>query len=201
LKVRLYATTLAIFATAATAPIAYAQASPTATQALQLSVFGAGTGTYTGLHGGRNLGVTAGADLGFHSFRGWFYPSLEIRGTYPFVTGQVVSNKNILGGIKFERYYGRFRPYADILYGRAETHFESGGFPNPEINFIYTKTPANVLSPGVGVDVTLTDHFALKADFQFQRYATPVTTSRRAYAKPLTLGVVYRFNFNRQHPR
>jgi hypothetical protein len=201
LRVGIYATTLAIFATATFAPIAaHAQATPTATQTLRLSAFGAATGTYTGLNGGRNLGITAGADLGFHPFYG-FHPSLEVRGTYPFVKGQVISQKNILGGLKVERFYGRYHPYADILFGRAATHFENGGFPNPQNNFVYTRSPANVLSPGVGIDVTLTDHFALKADFQFQRYASPVTTSRRLYAKPLSLGVVYRFNFNSHHPR
>jgi hypothetical protein len=189
---------LAVAAVAAIAPFAHAQANPTATQSLQLSVFGAATGTYTGLSGGRNLGFTAGVDLGFLPYRS-FYPSLEVRGTYPFVKGHVDNQKNILAGLKVERhYYGRFHPYADILFGRAAIRYANGGYPNLANNFLYTETPTNVLSPGIGLDVTLSDHFALKGDAQFQRLSTPVTSSGHIYAKPLSLGVIYRFNFNRK---
>jgi hypothetical protein len=186
----------AIATIAAFAPFAHAQATPVATQSLQLSAFGALTGTYTGLSGGRNLGFTAGADLGFYPYRS-FYPSLEIRGTLPAFKGHVDNQKNILAGLKVERHYGRFHPYADILFGRAAIHYANGGYPNPANDFLYTETPTNVLSPGVGLDLTLTDHIALKGDAQFQRLSTPVTVSGHIYAKPLSLGVIYRFNFNR----
>lgn len=185
----------AIAAIAPFAPFAHAQATATATQTLQISAFGAATGTYTGLSGGRNLGITAGVDVGFYPYRS-FYPSLEIRGTYPFVKGEVDSQKNILAGLKVERHYGRFHPYGDILFGRAAIRYANGGYPNPANDFLYTENPTNVLSPGIGLDVTVTDHFALKGDAQFQRLSTPVTTSGHIYAKPLSLGVIYRFNFN-----
>jgi hypothetical protein len=51
--------------------IAAAQsAKPTADQNIQLSVFGAASGDYTGLSGGRNLSVTAGTDLALAPWHG-----------------------------------------------------------------------------------------------------------------------------------
>src|ERR1700743_2222337 len=76
-----------------------AQAVPSGTQQLQLSAFGAATGTFTNLDGGKNLAVTAGADLTFLAFRA-FRPSFEVRGTYPIDKGHISSQKNFLLGPK-----------------------------------------------------------------------------------------------------
>ena len=87
--------------------IARGQAKPTATEDLRVSVFAGATGTYTGLAGGKNLGFTAGADLGIHSFFG-LEPSLEVRGTYPIHDGPVDAQENVLGGLTVSKRYGRF---------------------------------------------------------------------------------------------
>src|SRR5438270_5827067 len=59
-------------------PTAHAQqALPTATQPLQLSVFGGFGGVYTGLSGGKNLDVLAGADLGLPPIHG-IRPTIEL---------------------------------------------------------------------------------------------------------------------------
>jgi hypothetical protein len=175
---------------------AHAQAVPTASQRLQLSTFAGGTGNFTGLNSGKNLGVTAGVDLGFRSFFS-LNPFLEARGTYPIDRGHIDSQKNALGGLKVVKTYGRFNPYVDILLGRGEIYYNNGypGAKNP--SFSYLKSPAHVLSPGGGLDIELTDHFAIKIDAQFQRYSTPVTNSGYIYSKPITLGLVYRLHFDR----
>ena len=165
---------------------------PTASRLFSLSAFGGATGTFTGLDGGRNIGITAGGDIGFRPFHA-FYPSVEVRGTYPFDDGQVDSQKNILVGGKVERYFGYFRPYADFFWGRGKIDYLHGGYPNPEGTLLYLDSVSNVFAAGGGLDFTLTDHFALKFDGQFQRYGTPVTTSGSLYSKPFTIGVVYRF--------
>jgi opacity protein-like surface antigen len=172
--------------------LVHAQAMPTASRIFTLSAFGGATGTYTGLAGGKNLGITAGGDIGFKPFHS-FYPSVEVRGTYPIDDGQVDSQKNILFGPKVERYYGSFRPYVDFFYGRGKIDYLNGGFPNPSGTLLYIDSVSNVFAAGGGLDITLTDHFAIKLDGQFQRYGTPVTTSGSLYSKPFTLGVVYRF--------
>ncbi len=176
---------------------ALAQAAPAVTQAADVSVFGGATGAFTGLDSGKNIGITAGADYSlpyyFHSYR----PLLELRGSYPFDKGQVDSQKNILGGLKVGRRFGRFHPYGDILFGRGQINYNKP-YPDPEHTFLYVRSTSWVLSPGAGVDFDISSHFSIKADAQFQRYTTPVTKSGDLWAKPLTLGVVYRFNFNRR---
>ena len=170
----------------------HAQAMPTASRLFTVSVFGGATGTYTGLAGGKNLGITAGGDIGLKPFYR-FYPSVEVRGTYPIDGGQVDSQENFLVGGKVERIYNSFHPYVDFFWGRGKIDYLHGGYPNPSGTLLYLDSVSNVFAAGGGLDITITDHFALKFDGQFQRYGTPVTTSGALYAKPITIGVVYRF--------
>jgi hypothetical protein len=83
-----------------------AQSVPTANRQLDLSVFAAGTGTFTRIAGGKNLSFTAGADLTYLPLR-LLRPSLEIRGTYPVDTGHIDSQKSFLVGPKVEHPFGR----------------------------------------------------------------------------------------------
>jgi hypothetical protein len=175
---------------------ALSQATPTETQKLQLSAFVGGTGTYTGLESGRNLGITAGADLTFRSFRR-FRPSFEARGTYPIYKGKLSSQKDFLVGPKVEFPLGKFHPYADFLIGRGEIDYHSPGLIYG--NSLYISSNTVVYSPGGGVDYNLTHNLAIKADAQFQRWNTPVTTSGVIHPTALTLGAVYNFDFNSHH--
>ncbi|WP_263382709.1 outer membrane protein [Granulicella arctica] len=174
------------------------QARSTATQTLRLSAFGGINGTYTGLESGRNVGITAGADLGFRPFFG-LRPSVEVRGTYPIHDDGVDSQRNVLAGGKIERAFGRLRPYGDVLFGRGAIDYPHG-FEDPTGAVTYSRTVSSVPALGGGLDFDLTPHFAVKADVQVERYVTPVTVSGDVYAKSGTLGVVYRFDFN-HHPR
>jgi hypothetical protein len=185
------------------APSASAQAAPAYIQPWQLSAFGGINGTYTGLSGGRNLGITAGVDLRFYSFRRYMV-SAEGRGTYPLHDGAIDSQKDVLGGFKVDRtFFGRLHPYADILVGRGLIDYQGNGYLNPAQTLIYTSSPSTVISPGAGVDLDLDDQLALKLDAQFQHWDTPVSRSGSIYAKALTAGIVYRFDFNHhlRYPR
>ncbi|QHN03515.1 porin family protein [Granulicella sp. WH15] len=185
---------------------AQAQAVATAKQAFQLSAFGGLSGVATGLYGGGNLSVTAGANLAFPGYFG-FRPSVTLRGTYPVASGNVIGERNVLGGLQVERRYGRFHPYGDILFGRGQINYAPGyqltyytfDSQGNDILYTYTASSSNVISPGGGVDIDLTDHFAVKADVQYQHYntpVTPITPSGHLWATSTTLGVVYRFDFN-----
>ncbi|HEX4156401.1 MAG TPA: outer membrane beta-barrel protein [Acidobacteriaceae bacterium] len=175
-----------------------AQATPTASRPLELSTFGGITGTYTGLSSGRNLGITAGVDVGFRPFFG-IRPFLEGRGTYPIDGGGIDAQKNALGGVRFSRpVFRNIDVYGDILYGRGAIKYESGGYPSLSGQYLYIRSTSNVFSPGVGAELHLTDHFSALADAQFQHWNTPATASGHIWAKALTLGVRYRFNFNRR---
>ena len=170
---------------------AFSQATPTASRALQVSAFGGLSGVYTGLNGGRNLSITAGADLGFQS-RYSLYPSIELRGTYPISNGHIDSQKNVLGGLRVAKIYGRFSPYADILAGLGQIHYDPL-YPNLTRTFAYSYSSSTVISPGGGLNYRLNDRFGVKIDAQYQRYSTPVTASGHLYATPITVGVIYRF--------
>jgi hypothetical protein len=171
----------------------------TASQPLQLSVFGAASGVFTGLGGGKNFGITAGGDLGLPSWRG-MRPTIELRGTYPTDHGLVDSQKSILAGLKVEfLLHHRFRPYGDFLFGRGQMDYESYGYVYQ--NYLYALTTTYIDSPGAGFDYQLNRSLALKVDGQFQRWAAAPTPSGIIYSKVGSVGLVYYPNFNRRHGR
>ncbi len=182
------------------APPAMAQSMPTASRGVVPSAFLGITGTYTGLYGGRNLGITAGVDIGFKPFFG-FMPSVEVRGTYPVDNGSIVGEEHLEGGIRMQKRYGRFRPYGDFLYGRGALNYQNGGLAVPMQAFRYVQTTGNVISPGVGVEVDVTQQLALLLDGQLQIWPVPFDRSGKTAnsghitSYPGTIGVVYRFNW------
>jgi hypothetical protein len=177
---------------------ASAQSIPAASQQLQLSAFAGGTGVFTDLKGGKNLDITAGADLTFLGFR-LLQPAVEIRGSYPIDSGQISSQKSFLVGPKVEYSMNRLHPYADFLVGRGAINYLKGGYITGDLDYLSSNT--FIYSPGVGVDYDLNHHFAVKADVQFQHWNTPVTSSGSIHPTALTLGLVYTFDFNRGRGR
>ena len=175
---------------------AEAQSSFTATQPLSLSAFGGMTGNWTGLAGGRNLGITAGADLALPTYRR-FRPVLEGRGTYTVAGGHIDAQKEFLGGLRVERQYTRWHPYVDFLAGRGQIDYQSGGFTYGA--YTYLVSTSVVYSGGGGVDFDMSHHFAARGDFQLQHWDIPFPTGT-IYPKMATAAVVYRFDFN-HHPR
>lgn len=167
---------------------------PTATRELQLSAFGAASGVYTGLAGGKNFAFTAGGDLGLRPWRG-IRPTIEVRGTYPIDDGTIDSQKSILGGLKVEFLLRhRLRPYGDFLFGRGEMDYGKYGYVYQ--NFVYAETATYIDSPGAGFDYHLSEHFAIKVDGQFQRWAAAPTPSGTIYSKVGSAGLVYFFTFD-----
>lgn len=183
-----------------------AQSLPTASRGVVPSAFAGITGTYTGLNGSRNLGFTAGFDVGFHPFRG-FLPSIEGRGTYPINNGAVVGEEHAEGGIRVQRRYRNLRPYVDFLVGRGELNYQNGGLAVPMQAFRYLQTTSNIYSPGLGVEIDVSEHFAALLDGQYQLWSVPfdpsgaTANSGHIGSKSGTIGVVYRFNWlDHGHP-
>jgi hypothetical protein len=171
---------------------------PTASRPMELSAFGGVSGVYTGLAGGKNLSVTAGADVTFllyHRLR----PSIEVRGTYPMNRGRINAQKSILGGVKFDFLFNnRLHPYGNILVGRGQMNYGAGYLYH---NNIYILTTTNVISPGAGFDYDLSDNLAIKVDGQFQHWGYAPTSSGSIYSKVGTVAVIYRFNLGQRHRR
>jgi len=177
--------------------LASAQGVPTATQTLQLSTFLGGTGTFTNLEGGKNLAITAGADVTFLHFRR-IRPALEARGSYPIDGGHISSQKNFLVGPRVEYTLGRVHPYVNFFAGRGQIDYLNGGFVVGDLQYISSNT--FIYSPGLGVDYDLNHYFAVKGDVQFQHWNTPVLPSGSINPTALTLGLVYTFDFNSGRP-
>jgi hypothetical protein len=198
---KFFATLAVLLATIFGASAAFAQDThPTASRALQLSAFGAASGVYTGLAGGKNFAITAGADLGLRPFRG-IRPTIEIRGTFPTDRGLIDAQKSILAGLKAEFLLShRFRPYGDFLFGRGQIDYQTGQGIDGYIynNQIYALTTTYVDSPGGGFDYQFNEHLAIKVDAQYQRWASAPTPSGIIYSKVGSAGLVYYFTFNRR---
>ena len=185
--------------------IAAAQsAKPTADQDIQLSVFGAASGDYTGLSGGRNLSVTAGIDLALAPWHG-MRPTLEIRGIYPIDKGKIVSQKDVLGGLRLDFLLGhRMHPYGDFLFGRGQTNYTEtpcnatgrARIPSSGIQQLaYQVSTSYVYSPGAGFDYDLSNHLVNQG-----RWPSPAMGHRgganrlgKALFHPQIIGLVYRF--------
>ena len=186
-----------LLATSSWAAAASAQDShPTAVRPMQLSAFGGVSGVFTGLGGGKNFSITAGGDLALPPYR-WVRPVIEIRGTYPTDRGLVDSQKSVLGGLRVDFLLGhKIHPYGDFLYGRGEIDY---GYGYPFNGEFYDLTTTYIDSPGAGFDYDFTDHLAIKVDGQYQRWASAPTPSGDIYTKVGTVGIAYRFGFDRRH--
>ena len=197
-QIRVVSTITLLLAALSLSFVAHAQ-NPTAVQRMQLSAFGGVSGVYTGLQEGKNFSVVLGADLALPPLHG-VRPVVEVRGTQPTDHGLIDSQKSILAGLRVDFLLGhRIHPYADFLFGRGQMNY--GPFGYLYNNFEYDLTTTNVYSPGVGFDYDLSERFALKADGQYQQWGSAPTPSGTIYAKSGTLGLVYRFNFNRHAVR
>ena len=205
-----FPTTIAVCSTLAAIlflqPGSLAQGTATASRALDPSAFLGITGDYTGLNGSRNLGLTAGIDVGFHPFFG-FLPAVEIRGIYPADSGVVVGEESVEGGLRVQKRLRGIRPYADALFGRGQLNYQNGGYVVPAQNFSYLQSTSNLYSLGIGVEIDATEHFALLLDGQAQHWNLPFTpgsasiASSSIYSKVGTIGVVYRFGWlDHGHP-
>ena len=181
-------------------PTSEGQSLPAASRGFIPSAFAGITGSYTGLEGGRNLGFTAGVDIGFRPFFG-LLPAIEIRGTYPVNNGAIVGEEHAEGGLRVQKRIGPLRPYADFLYGRGELNYQNGGLAVPMQAFRYIQTTSNVLSLGAGVEADVSPHFAVLFDGQAQIWSVPFDPSgATANAGHITtyagtVGMVYRFNW------
>jgi hypothetical protein len=174
------------------APVLYAQASPTATKPAAASVFAAyslvstdrklplNTQAATNSESTKNSGFTFGADISLNLPHG-FIPSLE--GRITVAPGSFVSENTYGGGIRLEHRFQYFHPYADFLVSYGTISFPQLHSSQPNDNSIVPAT-------GGGLDYNLTPNWATRVDYQYEFWKTGMNVSFNPSV--LTIGVVYR---------
>jgi hypothetical protein len=163
------------------------------------SVFAGTSGLYSGLGEGRNASVTAGVDLA-RLYHGLFIGA-EIRGRLPILSGQVVGEKALLGGMRIKTTFHKVRPYADLLMGRGNLIYQQGGYAVPAQDARYLETYSSLISPGAGVEINLSGHLGFLVDGQLEHWRVPFQSGganvgpSSMYSKVGTLAIVYRFGW------
>ena len=164
-----------------------------AVQTMRLQVYGLGSytrpefGPYSSAGG---FGV--GGALGFRISRlPRIEPSLDVRYTYATNNDNTQTFKG--GGLRVTYNVARFHPYGDFMYGAGNINFKHPGST-------YTHDNSYVPMYGGGLDIDLTRTFALRADFQRQRWQLAAGTPS-FHPTQASLGLRYQFHFrNRFSP-
>ena len=178
---------LSIVWSAGPASYAFAQAVPTASKTIGLAAFGAVARVSPDYGASQNYGFMLGGDVSRHLRL--FDPSIEVR--YTHAGGSVVGESSITGGLKAEKVYRNFHPYADFMIGQGRISFTH---PAPFATGPFVHDTSLIFVLGGGVDYDLSSRFALKGDFQYQSWKLS-TAKNRLTPSILSLGVVYRIPF------
>ncbi|ADW70357.1 outer membrane protein [Granulicella tundricola] len=184
---RLATTTFAATAFLASASLLQAQSFATAARTVSISAF-AGASRVNTDYGSTNAGYLFGADFTRHYHL--VDPSLEVRAT--IAPGSSIGEKTFSGGLRLQKRFHRFQPYADLLAGAGSITFNHptvvNGIPYASDNsFIYVF--------GGGMDYYVTRNFAVKADYNQQLWRLGQNLNRLT-PSALTIGIVYRIPFH-----
>ncbi|WP_188759636.1 hypothetical protein [Edaphobacter acidisoli] len=134
---------------------------------------------------------TAGGD--YTRFYQALSPSLEVR----FKTSSMgtVSERTFGGGIRVERSFSYFRPYADFLISDGTINFAQKYY----IGANGTGTNGSVVySYGGGLDYDFADQWAVRVDYQQESWNVNKSPAVTLAPRALSFGVLYRFRFH--HP-
>ena len=117
-----------------------------------------------------------------------FTAHLGIEGVFHFVRdgeGSDIYEKTYEAGGRYHGNYGRFAPYAKLMYGRGVFNFAA--YPGyPRANLAY-----NLFAVGAGLDYMVLPHLNARADFEYQRWLG--FQANGLAPSLLTLGAAYHF--------
>ena len=142
-----------------TASMLNAQASPTASRAGDLKI-GGGFSSAESDYGARFNGGAAYVNFDF-------LPHIGVEGECHFVSGASPDDlyeKTYEAGGRYFRTYGKFVPYAKVMYGRGVFNFPPLG-DGLRANLAY-----NLIAGGVGVDYKALPFLYVRADWEYQRW-------------------------------
>jgi hypothetical protein len=163
------------------ASMLHAQASPTASRAVDLKI-GGGYTIANADYENREHGGAAYFDLDVT-------PHLGVEGEFHFTTDGTsadIYEKTYEVGGRYFRNYRKFAPYAKLMYGRGVFNFPAYVPGGPHPNLAY-----NLMAIGAGVDYKALPYLYVRGDFEYQYWfgfpPSGLTPSL------LTVGLAYHF--------
>ncbi len=156
----------------ACSPFALGQAKPTATRTGDLQVGGAFVADFPDYtrHKFYGYGFYADLDIGEHfGIEGEFRQANDTT-INPNINKVVPQfQRNIEGGLRYHRNYGRISPYAKVMYGYGVEEYPP--YPAPASPTVPAATIGyNFLGIGTGIDYSFSTHITLRADFEYQSW-------------------------------
>ncbi|MBS1823522.1 MAG: hypothetical protein JST61_16380 [Acidobacteria bacterium] len=169
------------------------QAVPTAQKTGDLSVFALYTRLTPDYGPTSNNGLTFGVSY-LRYTRWWINPAVEFRAK--IANGATVDEKTIGGGVRLEKQFKRYHPYADFLVSAGSINFH---LPSPSIlpdGKPYLSDGTAVYAFGGGLDYDLTSKFAFRGDYQYEKWSLDKNPATPLHLTPngWSLGVVYRIS-------
>jgi hypothetical protein len=160
------------------ASMLHAQATPAGARAGDLKI-GGGYSSANSDYGGRYNGGAAYFDFDF-------LPHIGVEGEFHFVKdpSDLYEKTYEIGG-RYFRTYGRFVPYAKVMYGRGVFNFPplGDGF---RANLAY-----NLIAGGIGVDYKVKPYLYVRADWEYQTWFGFQNSSLSPNI--VTIGAAYHF--------
>ena len=161
-----------------TASMVHAQAESTASRAGDLKV-GGGFSTANSDYGSRFNGGAAYFDFDFHS-------NFGVTGEFHFVKGpNDIYEKTYEVGGRYFRTYGKFVPFAKVMYGRGVFNFP------PLADNFHANLAYNLAAVGIGTDYKVKPWLYVRGEWEYQTWFGFVNSSLSPSI--LTVGAAYRF--------
>jgi hypothetical protein len=162
---------------AAVTSMLHAQALPSSSRVGDLKI-GGGFSTADSDYGDRYNGGGAYFDFDF-------VPHIGVEGEFHFVkdSSDLYEKTYEVGG-RYFRTYGRFVPYAKLMYGRGVFNFPSVGGYHANLGY-------NLAAGGVGADYKVKPWLYARADWEYQEWFAFEGSSLTPNI--LTVGAAYRF--------
>jgi hypothetical protein len=173
----------------------HAQAVPTAKKTGDISAFVLYTRLTPDYGPTSNNGATFGVDYTRYT-RWWVNPSIEFRAK--IANGSAVDEKSFGGGIRVEkRIHDKYHPYADFLISAGSINYNFRPPPTQINGQPLTSDSTITYSYGGGLDYDITQTFAFRGDFQYEKWYLDRNPSAAIHLTPTgwSLGVLYRIPF------
>ena len=170
--------TIALISLLGAATMLHAQSEPTAVRPLDLKIGGGFSSAHSD-YADRYNGGAAYFDLDF-------LPNIGVEGEFHFVKDPSdLYEKTYEVGGRYFRTYGKFVPYAKVMYGRGVFNFPPlpDGF-RPNLGY-------NLIAAGIGTDFKVNRYFSARVDWEYQTWLGFQNSSLSPNI--LTVGAAYHF--------